>query len=138
MKKLFSFFLILALLLTFAGCRALDRAEDAVENKVDAAEDAIEQTINDAANALLNPYPNAPAESHTPVDPSQLITAEHAQDIAILHAGVDQAEVSGLHTVLDIDDGRQEYDVEFRVGHLEYEYEIDAATGKILSWDKDD
>lgn len=138
MKKLFCLMLVLTFLLTFTGCRSLDRAEDTVENKVDAVEDAAEQKVNDAANALLNPNPNAPAENYTPMDPSKLITLEHAQDIAILHAGVDQSEVTGLHTTLEIDDGRQEYEVEFRVGHWEYEYEIDAVNGTVLSWDKDD
>ena len=37
----------------------------------------------------------------------------------------------------DLDDGRAEYDVEIVYGGVEYEFEIDAVTGKILSKDVD-
>jgi uncharacterized membrane protein YkoI len=29
------------------------------------------------------------------------------------------------------------YDIEFQINGIEYDYEIDAKTGKIISWDKD-
>lgn len=135
-------FLLALLLVTalgiFAGCGALaaiDRAEDAIENKVDAAEDALEQKVNDAANALIGS--DAATGNFNPVDPAQLITPEEAQSIALEHAGIQAEDATGLHTILQIDDGRQEYEVEFRSGHLEYDYEIDAATGTILSFDTD-
>lgn len=131
MKQLFCIGMILVFLLAFAGC---DRVEDAIENKVDSIEETLEQKVNDAANALT---PTDAAGAFTPVDPSQLISPEEAQAIALEHAGVTAEEAVGLHTVLQIDDGRQEYEVEFRVGHLEYDYEIDAATGTILSADMD-
>ena len=38
---------------------------------------------------------------------------------------------------LDYDDGRAEYEVKIIYNSMEYEFEIDAATGKVLSWDKD-
>lgn len=132
MKRLIVLILVLTVLPVFAGC---GRTEEIVEHKIDAIEETLEQAVNDAANALTPP---AESSDFTPVDPSQLITPEEAQRIALEHAGVTAEEVTGLHTVMDIDNGRQEYDVEFRVGHLEYDYEIDAATGQILSFDKDD
>ena len=43
-----------------------------------------------------------------------------------------------FHSVsLEEDDGRRVYDVEFYSGSTEYDYEIDAATGDILSYDND-
>lgn len=138
MKKLTVLFLIVSLILCFSGCHAIDRAEDVIENKLDAAENAIEQSVNDAANALLNPNPSTPATGSTPADPAELITPEQSQNIALDHAGVSAEEVTGLHAVLDTDDGRREYDVEFHVGRTEYDYEIDADTGAILSFDKGD
>ena len=132
MKRLLILLLALTVLAAFAGC---GRAEDAVENKLDAIEETLEQKVNDAVNAAA---PVEPTGAFTPVDPSKLITPEDAQRIALEHAGVTAEEVTGLHTVMEIDNGRQEYDVEFRVGHLEYDYEIDAATGTVLSFDKDD
>ena len=38
---------------------------------------------------------------------------------------------------LDREDGRQQYEVEFKAGGYEYDYEIDALTGVILAWDKE-
>ena len=42
-----------------------------------------------------------------------------------------------VHSELDYDDGVQVYDVEFYKGNAEYDYEIDAATGIVLSYDYD-
>ena len=125
--------MLTVLLLVLSGCGIV---EDVIENKVDAIEETLEQKVNDAANALIGP--SGAAGGFTPIDPSQLISPEEAQAIALEHAGISAEDAVGLHTVLQIDDGRQEYEVTFREGHLEYEYEIDAATGKILSFDKDD
>ena len=132
MKKLMFFILAIAILL-FPGCQ---RLEDAVEERVDALEATVKQQINDAANALIDSNPAL--ESFIPADPASLLSPEEAQQIALEHAEKTADEVIGLHTVLQIDDGRQEYEVTFRVGHLEYEYEIDAVSGTVLSVDIDD
>ena len=45
-----------------------------------------------------------------------------------------------MRVVLDVDDDGTDptvYDVEFYAGNTEYDYEIDAATGEILSRDRD-
>ena len=131
MKRLFALLLCSAVLFAFAGCGAM---KDTLENKIDTIEETLEQKVNDAVNSLS---PSETAGTFTPVDPAQLISPEDAQRIALEHAGVAETDAVGIHTVLDIDNGRQEYDVEFRVGHLEYEYEIDALTGTILSTDMD-
>ena len=60
-----------------------------------------------------------------------------AKEIALSHAGLNTAQVTFLRAVLDYDDGRAEYDVEFWSGSKEYDYEIDAATGAVLSYDGD-
>lgn len=69
---------------------------------------------------------------------SDTITAEEAQTIALEHAGLTADQVTGLRANFDRDDGIPEYEVEFRQDRWEYEYEIHAETGEILSWDKDD
>ncbi len=121
MKRLWIFILAVLVLAAFAGCQ---KAEDAMENKIDALEETIEQKLEEAATFV-------------PVAPDQLITPQEAQTIALEHAGITAEEATGLHTVMEIDNGRQEYEVEFRVGHLDYDYEIDAVTGQIISFDKD-
>jgi uncharacterized membrane protein YkoI len=62
---------------------------------------------------------------------SGTITADKAVSIALLDAGLTSASVTGLHTEYDRDDA--EYEVEFYAGAKEYDYEIDARSGKILS-----
>lgn len=65
------------------------------------------------------------------------ITEAEAKAIALAHAGLTEADVTGLRVESDYDDGRAEYKVEFRVGNTEYEYEILAADGSILDFEKD-
>ena len=69
--------------------------------------------------------------------PDGLITAEDAAAKALEHAGLKADEVTFLQKKLEWDDGRQVYDVEFYSGAKEYDYEIDAATGEIISFDYD-
>lgn len=63
------------------------------------------------------------------------ITAERAKEIALDHAGVKAADAVFLLAGLDWDDGQVCYEVEFYSGSMEYDYEIDAVTGAILSFD---
>lgn len=65
------------------------------------------------------------------------ITAAKAKQIALKHAGFTESEVSQLKCKKDTDDGITVYEVEFKKGSVEYEYEINANTGKIISWDSD-
>ena len=54
------------------------------------------------------------------------------------HAGLTADQVTFVRSKLDRDDGRLMYDVEFYTSdYKEYDYEIDAATGEILSYDYD-
>ena len=68
---------------------------------------------------------------------SASITEEQAKEIAASHAGVAVADLTFHSVSLEEDDGRRVYDVEFYSGSTEYDYEIDAATGDILSYDND-
>lgn len=128
MKQLISLLLILSLLVVFAGCRKLHQAEEYLDHKLDVAEDQLEQAVRDTISPAAAPETSASGES---------ITEDQAKAIALEHAGLTEADVSRLEVRRDFDDGRQEYDVEFHANRLEYEYEIDAVTGKILSFDKD-
>ncbi|MCD7733883.1 MAG: PepSY domain-containing protein, partial [Clostridiales bacterium] len=60
-----------------------------------------------------------------------------AKKAAFTHAGVSESSVSNLKVKLDTDDGIQVYEVEFRTSSAEYEYEINATTGTIISYEID-
>lgn len=62
---------------------------------------------------------------------------EKVKSIALQAAGITSSQAKQLKCHLECDDGRWEYDVKFYYGTVEYEYEIDAFTGKILSQDVD-
>ncbi len=70
--------------------------------------------------------------------PDNLITKEQAKEIALDHAGYDAAQVRFIKAKLDIDDGRYEYEIEFRAdGNIEYDYTINAENGRIVDFDRD-
>ncbi len=55
---------------------------------------------------------------------------------ALAHAGIADAQaVSGKKVELDSEDGVMVYDVDFMAGTMEYDYEIDAATGAVIWYD---
>lgn len=65
------------------------------------------------------------------------ITKAKAKEIALAHAGVSASKATFVQAKLDSEDGVQVYEVEFYSGSTEYDYEINAKTGEILSFDKD-
>ena len=70
---------------------------------------------------------------------SGTITSDQAKGIALNHAGLTSDAVYFEKAELDYDDGVQIYEVEFKNGNTDYEYEIDAVTGAVLNyeWDND-
>lgn len=81
---------------------------------------------------------NSSGTSSQSTDGSAAITEDQAREIALADTGLTAEEVTFLKTKLDRDDGRLVYDVEFYTAdYTEYDYEIDAADGTILSSDFD-
>ena len=65
------------------------------------------------------------------------LTAEQAKQIALEDAGLSADAVTFVKAGQEYDDGRLVYEFEFYQGATEYDYEIDAATGEIRSFDQD-
>lgn len=65
------------------------------------------------------------------------ITAQEARQAALDDAGLSESEVTFIKTKLDQDNGSMVYDIEFYTASQEYDYEIDALTGKVLSVDNE-
>ena len=78
------------------------------------------------------------AEGYTPSGSTgSSVDEAGAQAIALADAGVAEADTVYLRIQPDYDDGRLVYDVEFYADGSEYDYEIDAVSGQILSVDRD-
>lgn len=65
------------------------------------------------------------------------IGREDALAAALNHAGISQDQVYDLEVKREYDDGRLEYEIEFKTGGWEYEYTISAADGAILDYERD-
>ena len=138
-----------------AGVRAYDYSINAETGEV------LEMSVRDEAAPADAPQTDAPV-SGTATAPapassnttSTLVQAApntnasagkvdeaRAKEIALTHAGVKAADATVTKSKLDYEDGRQVYEIEFYVsgssGYTEYDYEIEAATGKIVSYDYD-
>ena len=68
---------------------------------------------------------------------SSLISLADAKSIAVKKAGLSVGSVTFTKAKLEKDDGRKVYELEFYKGHMEYECEVDAATGKVLEYDSE-
>ena len=109
--------LICSILTGCSAIRTLDAAEDRIDHTLDAVEDRIERSPSPA--------------------PEQ-ITRTEAAEIALEHAGFTADAVQYLHAEYEIDNGIPQYDVSFYADHREYDYEIHADTGEILSFERND
>lgn len=75
-------------------------------------------------------------DGSVPASAGTSLTEEEAKAAAFRHAGVSASSVSGLKVQKDRDDGQELYEIEFRVGNTEYEYEI-RTDGTILKAERD-
>lgn len=65
---------------------------------------------------------------------SSYIGAGAAKSIALKHAKLNSSKVTFTKAKLTTEDGIKVYNVEFRTADIEYEYEINAKTGKIIEF----
>ena len=65
-------------------------------------------------------------------DSASYIGVDRAKRIALSRAGLSAGDVSFTKAKLEKDDGVRVYEIEFRAGGTEYEFEIDAVTGRVL------
>ena len=65
------------------------------------------------------------------------ITLDEAKNIALTDAGLDINSVQFTREELEHDNHTLVYELEFYYNNIEYDYEINATTGDIISYDKD-
>ena len=71
------------------------------------------------------------------IDGKDSVGKDKAVQTALKHAGLTSSQVTQLEAKLDRDGGKLVYEIEFRSGNYEYEYEIDASSGSIIKSEKD-
>ena len=105
----------------------VDSAASGAGSVVEKAGDAVGSTIEKAGNAMTGTVNISSAK----------ITADEAKVAALKHAGLSEADVTGIIVDLDRDDGVLKYEVDFYSGGVEYDYDINAENGNVISADRD-
>ena len=92
---------------------------------------------NYVSNSNANSAKQGAANAVTGTNTAKKITADEAKNIALAHAKLAQKDVTFVKAELETDNNRLIYDVDFYSGNVEYDYDIDAVTGEIISSDLD-
>ena len=95
--------------------------------EIDAVSGAILSADRDIENYVI---PTQPSTTAANTQTSE-ISVEKAKQIALSHAGVGSARFKKAK--LDYENGIKVYEIEFKVGNLEYEYDINVSNGAVIS-----
>ena len=95
---------------------------------IDAVSGAIVSADRDIENYVIPAQPST--EATTKAQASE-ISVEKAKQIALSHAGVGSARFTKAK--IDYENGVKVYEIEFKVGNMEYEYDINVLNGAIVS-----
>lgn len=130
MKKIIAISLTLVFALSLTACgRAMNDATSDMESIGDSVVSGTESAVDGARSSTKS------------TDDSSMnlmagITAKDAKEAALKHAGLTESQVSDVDIDLDRDNGKLIYEVDFNSGNTEYDYDIDAETGEVISADK--
>ena len=155
MKKPMAFvFLISIFLLTMLGCStanavqkpnimvavtepALGRTQNKTDQTYQIPPTEPSATVPSLPDELMEIQSNALQTPIPTIEQNQMLSKEQAQKIALEYLGLTAEQVTRMRAEFDIDDGIPQFDVEFRQGKWEFEFEIHAENGNILSYEKD-
>ena len=91
---------------------------------IDAVSGAIVSADKDIENYVIPAQPSTEAQATE-------ISVEKAKQIALSHVGVGSARFTKAK--IDYENGVKVYEIEFKVGNMEYEYDINVLNGAIVS-----
>ncbi len=129
MKKLLSLILCLIFVLCLTACGgAIDDMTSDAESMGSSIVSDTESAVDDATSAIKG--------DDKKMNLMAGITAKDAKEAALRHAGLQESQVSDVDVDLDRDNGKLIYEVDFNSGNTEYDYDINAETGEVISADK--
>lgn len=130
MKKFIAFLLVLLLSISLFGC-GNQNVDTVSKTKDTKTETQVQQNTSPNNTETFAPKENVPTL------PAGAITSEDAVTIALDKAGVNRADIIGLWSELDYDDGVLVYEVDFSDGKYDYDCDVDAMSGKVLKFEKE-
>ena len=134
MKKIIVLALSLVFILSLTACgRAMNDVTSDVESMGDSVVSGAESAADKITNGTESTAKNVENNS---MNLMAGITAKDAKDAALRHAGLSESQISDVEIDLDRDNGKLIYEVDFNSGNTEYDYDIDAETGEVISADK--
>ena len=80
---------------------------------------------------------NIPYSTNQNLPAQNTISFDEAKQIALQHANLSDNQVTFIKVSQDYDDGIHIYEVEFHYNNREYNYDINAINGTILSYEQD-
>lgn len=92
-------------------------------------------SASSAAAPASSASTSASASAATPsasASSAAYIGEDAAKEIALKDAGLAAGDVTELKAELDLDDAVVHYDVDFKAGGMEYNYDVNATTGAIM------
>ena len=132
-KKQFTIAAILSASLLLSACGAASSEPSVTTQPIASTQAQAASASQETSVAVQQPSSTAqtaPAQGESVAISTEGQTAaetslseEEAKQIAFDHAGVQEADVTGLRIGLDYDDGVRKYDVEFYSGNKEYDYD---------------
>ena len=132
MKKKLLVFMVITTLLIMAGCSSTP-AEDqtADDQQATATEEVQEDTAADTTQT------DAASDATQTDAAAEGISEQEAKEIALNHAGFKESDVEFTKVNKEMDDGVWQYEIEFVAGEMEYDYDINAETGDVMSFDSE-
>ena len=149
MKKLLIISSIIVATTSFMACGKVtnNNSSTLIPNNSTAANQNNNTAVNQNNNTAANQNNNNTAAnqnniiannaSNSTVNSNNKITIEEAKSIALKHSNLDESQVSFIRGEYDFDNGIEKYEIEFYSNNNKYEYEINAKTGDIISYDYD-
>lgn len=124
MKNFLISILCMMFIFTLTAC---SRTADKVTSDTESITDDVKSEINSVKDKI---------EESDSLDLMAGITAKDAKKVALEHAGLSEDAVSDVDIDLERDNGKLIYEVDFNSGDTEYDYDIDAETGEVISASK--